>query len=264
MKAALFLVAACLLASTAAAGTITITIAQEAELRDGEFAVDVKVSNSGDEAAHSVTPILRFGDEEVRGKTHPALAPNRALEASLAVPVSDLGEGRWPYQIAVDYTDANQYPFQALQVATYIVGNPPPAKVAVPEIDAPAISGTGELAIRIRNLTGSERRAKVGVLAPEGLEVTEPAGEIVLAAWGEKTISVPVTNRTALPGSRYPVFVAVEYDDGPVHHTLVARGMVEIVGTGSFLDSGGPYLWIGAALLGFVFVLLVVFRVARR
>src|SRR4029453_8623065 len=129
MKALALLLATAVLAPPAEAGTITITISQTARLADGTFSVDVKVDNSGDEAALSVTPVLRFGDQEVRGKGKASLAPNSSFDETLSLPVGTLGDGRWPYRLAVDYTDQNQYPFQAVQTQTLLVGNPPPAKV---------------------------------------------------------------------------------------------------------------------------------------
>jgi hypothetical protein len=102
------------------------------------------------------------------------------------------------------------------------------------------------------------------VLVPEGLEVATPRTELQLAAWEEAEISVGLTNRTALAGSRYPVFVAVEYDDGPVHQALVVRNIVEILASDSPLERHGQYLWIGAAVLGLLFLALVVFRLLRH
>ena len=119
--------------------------------------MDVKVGNSGDEAALSVTPVLRFGDKEVRGKGKPSLGPNASFDEALTIPSGTLGEGRWPYRLAVDYTDQNQYPFQALQTQTAIIGNPPPAKVAVPAIKSEEIAGSGTLAVTVKNLTRRHR-----------------------------------------------------------------------------------------------------------
>src|SRR5207253_1711564 len=95
----------------------SISISPVVELRDGALAARVQVTNSGDEAAHTVAPILRFGDKEVRGPAHDQLAPNQTMTAELSLPVGELGPGRWPYRLAVDYADANQYPFQALHVS---------------------------------------------------------------------------------------------------------------------------------------------------
>src|SRR5262249_49755916 len=118
-----------LVASAARAGNISITMTTTAELRDKALSVRLTVNNTGDEAASSVVPILRLGQKEVRGTRHETLAPNQSFEDTLTVPDVSLGPGRWPFRMAVDYTDQNQYPFQALHVAIITVGNPSPAKV---------------------------------------------------------------------------------------------------------------------------------------
>jgi hypothetical protein len=233
-------------AGPARAGTISISIAQTTRLADGNLVADVKVSNAGDEAALSVTPVLRFGDKTVRGKGTPSLGPNASHEETLTLPVGALGDGRWPYRIAVDYTDQNQYPFQALLAQPLVVGNPPTAKVAVPAIDGTEVAGNGTLSVTVKNLTADPRPARVTVLVPEGLEVTDPTHTVELAGWADTTLRVPIVNRTALPGSRYPVFVTVEYDDGAVHQAVVAQGVVSVTGANSFLDRNGHLLRYGA------------------
>jgi hypothetical protein len=264
VKAAILFVAVGLLSASAAAGTIEISVMHTAELREGQLHVAVEVRNSGDEAAHSVTPILRFRGDEVRGTSHRALAPNQPLEESLAVPAGDLGEGRWPFLIVVEYTDASRYPFQALAAATLAVGSPPAAKVAVPKFESRGIVDTGALAIRVKNLSGTERSVSLGVMLPEALEATEPPTAIALAPWEEKTVSVPLVNRAALPGSRYRVFLAVEYEDGRVHQALVARGTVESLASEDRPSRRGLYLWLGAGVLGLLFVARIVYRLVKR
>src|SRR5262249_58498553 len=74
------------------------------------------------------------------------------------------------------------------------------------------------------------RTAKVSVLVPEGLEASDAVRSVTLEGWKDAELKVPVANRTALVGSRYPVFVAAEYDDGPVHQAVVAQGIVAVVG----------------------------------
>jgi hypothetical protein len=259
MKAFLVLVYVSLLAGAAAAKNISITISQATHVSEGNLVVTVKVGNSGDEAALSVVPSLYFGDKVVRGKGKPSLEPNTSFEETLSLPVGALGEGRWPYRLAIDYTDANQYPFQALQTQAVVIGNPPPAKVAVPSIKAEDIAGTGTLAVTVKNLTPDTRTAAVEVLVPEGLEVSDGSRKVTLEAWKEERIEVPVTNRTALVGSRYPVFVSAEYDDGPVHQAVVAQGIVSVVGTESFFTRYRRILFMvaGAVVLAWLAVVLV-------
>jgi hypothetical protein len=255
---------AVLAAAPVAARTISITIGQRAELRDGQLHVGVTVGNSGDEAAKSVSAIVRFHDKEMRAKAHDELRPNATVEDELTVPAGELGEGRWPYQIAVDYTDANAYPFQALLVTPLVVGNPAPAKISIPEISAAPIAESGSLKIRFKNLAGAERDTTYRVIAPEGIEATAPTGSLHLAAYGEGTTAVSIVNHTALAGSRLPVFVAVEYDDGAVHQGLVAQGIVEIVAAQSFWEQNRTLLLVVAGVLVALWLGLVVRRATAR
>jgi hypothetical protein len=260
----LSLLVAAAAAGHARAGTISISIAQTTRLADGNLVADVKVSNAGDEAALSVTPVLRFGDKTVRGKGTPSLGPNASHEETLTLPIGALGDGRWPYRIAVDYTDQNQYPFQALLAQALVVGNPPTAKVAVPAIASTDVAGEGTLSVTVKNLTPDPRTARVSVLIPEGLEVTDPVRTVELAGWKDATLRVPVVNRTALVGSRYPVFVTVEYDDGGVQQAVVAQGAVAVTAAGSFVDRWGRVLWRAAAALIGVWLAMLAMRTLRR
>ena len=154
------------LARPAGAGSISITIQPVVELREGS--AQVKVSNVGDESAQSVAAVLVFGEHKARGDIHPSLAPGAAMDAALSLPVGELGTGCWPYYVAVDYTYANQYPFQAIHVGLVTVGSPPPAKASVSEVKADPLSSSGTLRIRLKNLAGAARQASLNVVAPEG------------------------------------------------------------------------------------------------
>jgi len=246
----LILLASGLAARPAAAGSISITIQPRAELTNGELTAHVKVTNSGDEAAQSVAAVLRFGDQQARSEARDSLGPNQSMDPSVSLHVGELGPGRWPYRVAVDYTDANQYPFQALHVGLLNIGNPAPAKMAVPEIKSAPFSSSGSLRLRVKNLSGAARKAQVTIAVPEGVEATEPVLEVPLAPWEEKTLAAPIVNRTALAGSRYPVFAFIQYDeDGGVHQTTIAQGMVEIQAAQSFFQTQRTGLWLAAAVV---------------
>jgi hypothetical protein len=258
--AALLLVA--LGASGARAGSITINMTTRADLRDDALSISLTVGNSGDEAAGSVVPILRLRDREVRGAREDSLAPGTRIERTLVVPADDLGEGRWPFRVAVSYTDQNQYPFQALHVSLVTRGNPLPAKVAVTGIEITPLETTSAVSMRVKNLAGVERTATVTLFAPEDIEVQGGPAEVKLGAWEEETVHLELTNRTALAGSRYPVFAAVEYDEPGTHHTVVGQGVVEVRSPRAFLPRVLAWL-VGALLLGWLVLLAWRWR-ARR
>src|SRR5262249_27845394 len=148
--------------AVAPAKSISISILPSVELKDGAFTARVRVNNSGDEAAESVAPVLQFGEKTTRAEAKPSLAPNESLTATLSLDVARVPPGCWPYRLAVDYTAANQYPFQALRTGLITVGaTPPPSKVAVSEVKADPLSSSGSVRVRIKNLSGAERRATV-------------------------------------------------------------------------------------------------------
>src|SRR5437879_4656102 len=215
--------ALCLVASAARAGNISITMTTTAEARDGGLSVHLTVSNTGDEAASSVVPILRFGDREVRGTRQETLAPSQSFDDTLTMPEVALGPGRWPFRVAVDYTDQNQYPFQALHVAIITVGNPSPAKITVQEIRIAPLSSSTVAHVQVKSLAGVVRKA-----------------------------TVHVVDRTALAGSRYPIFVSVEYDDEGTHHAVISHGLVEV---------GAPHREVSSTLLVAVGVLIAAWLV---
>lgn len=248
----------------ALAGSISITTTQRPSYADGKLTVAVTVGNSGDEAAQSVSPVLEFRGEKARGKRHDELAPGKTVEDGLTLEVGELGPGRWIYAVAVDYADANQYPFQALQMGSVTVGDIGPAKVTATKVTAEPIAKDGKLSVDLKNLAGEARTVHVTTHVPEGLEVTADVGEVSLEPWAERVVTADVVNRTALAGSRYPVFIAVEYDRDDGHYGAVFQGIVEITSAANAVERHGDTFWLYALGLGLLFLLLVGVRLLRR
>ena len=188
------LVCAVVLAAAAPAGakTISITITQRAELQGTSLVVHATVGNTGDESAKAVAVNLRFGDKTVKGKPHDDVAPNATFEEDLTIETGALGAGRWPYQVTVDYADANLYPFQALLVTTIPIESPPTAKLSVSKIESEGIGDSGPISIRLKNLAAVERDVTYRVVVPEGLEVTDAVASAHLAGWAESTSSATI------------------------------------------------------------------------
>src|SRR5262249_26891235 len=153
--------------------------------------------------------------------------------------------------------DANLYAFQALLVTTLVVGNPPLPKLSVPEIKSSGIAESGPLTFRVKNQSSADRDVTYRVVVPEGLEAKDPTGSIHMKAYGEATASSTIVNRTALAGSRYPVFVALEYEDDGVHQGFVSQGIVEIVPPRDFWEQYQTILIGGAVLLLAAWLVLV-------
>jgi hypothetical protein len=249
-------------AHPAGAGNISLELTANGGVTDGELAVALTVRNKGDEAAHSVTPALHFRDAVVAGEANPLLRPGESMEATLKLPVPDLGTGRWPYRIMVGYTDANAYPLNALHVGTLTAGVPPPGKLGILEALADPLATSGSLRVRVKNLSAEARRVTIGVHLPEGIESAAPVPPAELGAWEEREVRVPLVNRAALPGSRYAVFATAEYDDRAVHQSVTVPTTLEIVAAQSLFQRHRSRLWILAGLLVLAWAGVVLWWVA--
>jgi hypothetical protein len=255
---------ALLTATPVAAGNISLSITAHPELRDETLAVKLTVRNGGDEAARSVSPTLHFRDGTARADVRPVLGPGETYQSTLTLRTGELRTGRYPYRIAVDYADANEYPFQALHAGMVIVGAPPPPKVAVVEARSDGVATTGSLQLRLKNLSATARTVDVAVYLPEGVELEAPLSPVELAGWEERKVAAPLVNRTALPGSRYGVFVSAEYDDGDVHHGVVTATTLEIVAEQSVFERKRTLLWGAAGLLVLAWAAAIGWRLAAR
>lgn len=254
-----------LLAAPAVAGTISLEITAMPEVRDGSLVVSLEVRNVGDEAASSVSPVLRFRGEEVRAEPVPLLPPQQALQTTFTMAGGDrLSPGRWPYAAAVAYADANQYPFHALHAGLVVAGSPPPVQVALLGIEPLQLGATASLEARVKNLSDVPRSVTIRVHLPGGIELEDPPPPVELEPWAEQSVSASLRNRTGLPGSHYGAFVSAEYDEGGVHQALVVPVGIEVVASRSVLERHATKLWVLALLLVLGWVGLVIWRRPAR
>jgi hypothetical protein len=253
-----------LLGSPASAGTINLELSATPEVRDGSLELALVVRNVGDEAASSVSPVLRFRGETVRGEGAAQLLPQHALETRLGVADAGLTTGRWPYAVAIAYADANQYPLHALHAGTVVAGSPPPLQVAVLGVEPLQLGTSASVRATVKNLSEVARTLAVTVHVPGGIELEESPPAVELEPWGEERISASLRNRTGLPGSRYAAFVSVEYDEGDVHQALVVPVGLEIVVPQSFFERNAGPLFGLALLLVLGWAGLLLWRRAAR
>jgi hypothetical protein len=239
-------------AARAAGGQIALQLTSTAELTGDTLRVVLTVRNVGDSPAAALRPRLSLGEREVLGEARASLAPGQDFDATLVLNVPGLGPGRWPFRVAVDYMDANAHPFQALQAAVLSSGNPGAFGLEVTDVQVSALAERGLVLVKLRNSGTLERRARVGVLASADLE-PPPAASVLVAPGEERAARLPLGVRTALAGSRYSVYVLVEYDDAGVHQSQLVEAPLEVrerrPPLAAFLFAGSALLmllWAGA------------------
>jgi len=227
------------LAVDAKAGTITITTDVSVAAKDRALAVTLKITNSGNEAAQTVAPEVRLADRSVRAPGAASLPPGRPFETTVDLPWDTTVTGQWRVVTAVDYTDRNGYPFQAMQIALVSLGTASPSLA------------------RLKSLSEVPRQATIHFFVPRGLEVMEPVRPLPLAPWSDAHVEARVVNRSAVAGSRIPLFVAVEYDDAGGHHTSLAHDLLEVRTVES---ARGWYAFMTAAVVVAAWVVVLTVR----
>ena len=243
-------------ALSAGAGTITMKTETRAVLEAGTLAVQINVLNSGDETARSVMAAASFGGRDVHGEARAALPPGTAMDVVLRLPWTP-GKGQWPLTSTIDYTDGRGYALQALHVALVSSTDAAPALVAIVDFTMDPVVTSGNLIVRLKNLSPLSQDARLSFSVPLGLEVENPVRPLFLEPWGDAEVKARIVNRTALAGSRYVAFAVVEYDDGEGHHAALARGAVEIRGAGT---TRGRSLLFTAAALTTAWILFMAWR----
>lgn len=211
------------MASVSVAGEVSAVSFEAAtpELRGETIVVPLTIRNGTGEPIKQVTPGIRFIRWMSWAAVHPELAAGAELDVNVVSATGDLGIGRWPYCLFVDYATASGRRVQMLDQATFVLGDPPPATVTL-TVDAPApLAESGVLRVHLDN-TGAERRTvNVTACMPRGFKVPEGVAPVELPAGDEALVELQLRSQARHPGS-YEIFVAAEYEEGPVHQAVIA------------------------------------------
>jgi hypothetical protein len=260
---ALRLTAALLLpAGPAVATTVELGVTSTPQLRDGALSLDVRIQNSGDEPAVGLGVRLRAFGRAIEAPGRTRLEPNQTWSASFPLPAAALVGGRWVYVLDIEYAKRDSYPQHGIHADTLVVGSPPEPAVTVAALDAAPLGTAGVLRAQVRNGGARARPVQVAVYAPAGLEAPAPSWTIDVGAGESVWVEFPLVNRTEVPWSRQPVYVAVEYEEDGVRQSALARVAVEIVPSLFGLTRWRWQLWTVAGLATLAWLVAVGWRAA--
>jgi hypothetical protein len=250
------------LAAMAAPGTawaqislsITTTV-DSATLPDLSVVVDV--TNGGKETAHAVRATVQTGAARV---TIPGqdVRPGQTHKFTASIPVQASKPGTYPVFVTVAYADANGYNFSAIAASSYSSGAPTTSDI-FGVLNASPVSDKGELRLKLKNNSNEARTLTLTPVLP--LELT-PEGlprEATLAPGQEQELKGAIANFSALGGSRYPIFIAAEYDTADAHFSHVITTVVEVATPSTVFSRYRNWL-IGA---GIVLLLAAIWRMRR-
>lgn len=247
------------LVRAADANVISIETGTTINISGTRAQVIVTTANRGDEAAHNVKAGMEIGGRQFSGRLKETLSPREQYSEEFNAELEFKKPGRYPVVVNIDYTDANLYPFSALS-ATYInYGESLNARVA--GMVAPVtLAKNGRINLTVNNLDAVERKFHFRVIAPKEIVVTNPEGEIAVASGTEKKVSLDIRNISALPGSSYPVFALLGYEDDKYYYSTINTGIITVVRNKSLLDA---YQWPLLIVLAVLVAIVIAYNSGR-
>jgi hypothetical protein len=247
--------ALCLLiiAAPANASFISLKTAVSSRYDHGRLTVIVSAQNKGDESAYNVQWEFRLGSQRVMGDKIPELPVGATMRTEKKLPFQPDLPGTYPLALITHYTDANQYPFSALSLQTFVyrdAGYPPVSGL----LGSATFDREGRLEFKAKNAGQGVIKARVMLIAPVELTVANNYRDIIIEPGNEQGLSFTVKNFSALAGSTYQLFAATEYEDGGLHYSVITPGQVKVVARQAILGLD-PTIYIAAlALLLLLFI----------
>lgn len=243
------------------AGTISLDTQVQATVEGETLHGAITLTNRGDEPAYQVQVAAEVQELSWTSSVRERVAVGESHTVNFEQALGGLQPGRYPLIVRIHYTDANRYPFSALTVTEFTVG-----QAAAPDLlailEGVTIQGDGRVTLRMKNLTQEPRTVTVRLVLPNELSAEPSTMTKELSADQETQATFRVKNFSALGGSTYPVYAVLEHESDGVHHTTLAAGSVRVESPSGGLPSRPIWLGIFAALLA---VLVAInFRHARR
>ncbi len=222
-----FCVLSCTWVSQAQASYINFSTSLTSKVEGNDLTVSITTTNKGDESAFNVQAQLVAGDQKITTPKMPELRVNETYKTESRLKLTASKKGLYPLILIMHYTDANQYPFSALNCQTYDIGKASVSTV-IGQIQSAKISKKGKVTLALKNSGDALIKAKTRLITPGELTVEEKEKEISLPPKSDKEISFAVKNFSALAGSTYQVFTVTEFDDNDEHQTVISTGTIQI------------------------------------
>jgi hypothetical protein len=197
-----------------------------------ELAVTINVTNSGKETAHKLRPSVQAGATKIPLPELLELRSNQSHTFTAKVRSDATKTGSYPLFVTLGYADANGYGFSAIATSAYSAREASSSDI-FGILTAEPISNEGELRVKLKNNSRQEVQVSLTPFLPAELTPQGLPASATLAAGAEQEFSGRITNFSALPGSRYPVIIAAEYESPDRHFTSVITTMVDVVPRGT-------------------------------
>ncbi|MFQ5479375.1 MAG: hypothetical protein ACE5E4_12245, partial [Candidatus Binatia bacterium] len=216
------------LPANAAAGTIGFKIDSTVSTGPG-VTLELRVTNTGNEAALSLKPVIVYGEQEIRAAEISRLASGATHTWRVRLDESDPPTGSHIVVTRLGYTDGNAYPFQVLAVAPFNVGQARGSRVSG-NFSIPMLEGEGWTRCQLSLHWPNSRTGphSVRILIPEGIEGRGLRHEVDPAGRRLTRHSFELRVTTLLPGSNVGIFAIVRGSQGAALLSDQVSGIVRV------------------------------------
>lgn len=254
-----------LFAQCVQASRIQIGVSMQEKVTGGNITMVLTAANSGDEPANDVQLSLLLPDGFSSAPIQAGMMePNRPFSGEFAViPVGSPNPGIYPVVLKTRYTDANTYPFSTVSPAYLKYGSSTPTMLRG-HIGNLSLSGQNEEALEVSfdNLDEKPHDVLVRLRIPDEIKAQEDSKVLTIGPKDSGKAVFRLKSFGALPDSGYIVFASGEYDDGGLHYSSVASGMIRIVREEDNSSFQAP-TWLPAAALVLLVAVVIIWQVKR-
>lgn len=221
-------VAVCLSVAVAAhADTLSMQTSLTITASADKVRAEVRVTNKGSATAYRVQARLLLDQTRLKAPEIARIKPGQTQTVEYEKAWKTQPKGEFPAVLLLTYQDEAGYPFSALHCAAFQGTKGPEPDIAVQAQDF-VLAGEGRLVASASRQGQGTVRVRVRCVLPNELAGNVKTATLNLSPGREETVGFRLTNRYALPGATYPVYLLFEYDEEGVHHTAVTHAVATI------------------------------------
>jgi hypothetical protein len=224
---------------------------------NGQVTARVTITNQGDESAKSVYMEALLGERSVSSSEIETLPVGASYEWDIELGPPPKPRGVYTVALRVHYTDIYGHPASGLHSIPLYTGDVPAGRPIDAELSSTTIKQSGELKLTLKAQESFTNEVTCRLILPSEVQCDKSVARLPTATDEPVEHRFAIYNGTALRGSRYRVFVVMDYVQDGLHASVVKVGLLEVAPYAK-LSVRERNLWIAV-----IAVLLIAFAAAQ-
>jgi len=213
--------------ANAEGGTISITSRVTMSVTGERLKGSLMVTNLGTAPAHRMRAEITFPWGAQRALAKTTLGTGDSVTFPLEETIENLKRGTHPVAILIRFQDEKGYPFTAISCTTFSYREATEGELRC--LGEPlSMTAKGTVRFRLENPGSRAVAVTATLLVPREFSAARKSMDLLIRGGSTETLSVPLTNLSALNGAAYPVYIVIEYDLDDSHYTAVSHVLVKI------------------------------------